>query len=261
MNDRLFDQKRIAEGYAKDRPYLHGQIVDMLRKDWKPDCFYRNGLDVGCGSGLSTRALKQICGQVTGVDVSAEMIAVCKALYNPNDQENGYRFVCVKAEEMQEEAAVYDIVSVAGAMNWIEENRFLPKLRQMMESGGLLFVYDFWITDRMRGSKAYTQWYQTAYLRHFPKPPRKERIWKQEELPDCFRIMKQVSYELVHLFDLEAFIRFMMTQSNVNVRIEKGEIKEADARNWFYNSLAPVWGTGSRELFFEGYSWYVRLEK
>ena len=32
MNNKLFDSKRIAEGY-KDRPFLHKQVIEQLQKD------------------------------------------------------------------------------------------------------------------------------------------------------------------------------------------------------------------------------------
>ncbi|MDE6687335.1 MAG: class I SAM-dependent methyltransferase, partial [Lachnospiraceae bacterium] len=46
---------------------------------------FHNGLDVGCGAGLSTRALKLICDSVTGTDISAEMIQTCKETYDASE--------------------------------------------------------------------------------------------------------------------------------------------------------------------------------
>lgn len=31
MNNQSFDFKRIAEGYAKDRPYLHPQVMAKVK--------------------------------------------------------------------------------------------------------------------------------------------------------------------------------------------------------------------------------------
>ena len=70
MNNKSFDYKRIAEGY-KDRPFLHKQVMEQLKNDMHIDHF-QNGLDVGCGAGLSTRGLKLICDNVTGTDISEE---------------------------------------------------------------------------------------------------------------------------------------------------------------------------------------------
>jgi hypothetical protein len=59
-------------------------------------------------------------------------------------------------------------------------------------------------------------------------------------------------------FTLEAFVDFMMIQSNVNSKVESGEVSEADARNLMKESLAPIFGTEEKQLIFSGYSWYIR---
>ena len=88
MDGRFFDDRRIAKGYAKDRPFLHTQVIDMVKKECIGSRIFQNGLDVGCGAGLSTRALKALCNEVTGIDISGEMIEEAKTLYT----EPGYAF-------------------------------------------------------------------------------------------------------------------------------------------------------------------------
>ena len=59
MNNKSFDTKRIAEGYA-NRPWLHKYVIEQIKLDYPTKFNYKNGLDVGCGAGLSTKALKLI---------------------------------------------------------------------------------------------------------------------------------------------------------------------------------------------------------
>lgn len=68
---RGFDSKRIALGYAK-RPWLHKGVIEQVKRDcrFEPGHTFKNGLDVGCGAGLSTKALRLICDRVTGTDVA-----------------------------------------------------------------------------------------------------------------------------------------------------------------------------------------------
>lgn len=75
MNNKSFDSHRIAEGYAK-RPWLHKGVIDRFRIDCDlpKDYMFSNGLDVGCGAGLSTKALKTICKNVTGTDIAESMV-------------------------------------------------------------------------------------------------------------------------------------------------------------------------------------------
>lgn len=71
MGAVAFDAKRIAEGYRR-RPFLHPQVMERFLKG--KAVRFKNGLDVGCGAGLSSLALKNCCCRVTGVDISREMI-------------------------------------------------------------------------------------------------------------------------------------------------------------------------------------------
>ena len=107
MNQITFDAKRIAEGYL-NRPWLHKKVMEQFVKDCKITSNFQNGLDVGCGAGLSTKALRLICDRVTGTDISEQMIQVCQEEYK-NDK--AYTFYRAKAEETKAPAEKYDIVT------------------------------------------------------------------------------------------------------------------------------------------------------
>ncbi|RKM56558.1 class I SAM-dependent methyltransferase [Butyrivibrio sp. X503] len=281
MNSKSFDSKRIAMGYTK-RPWLHKSVIEQLKRDCDiaPDHIFKNGLDVGCGAGLSTKALKLICDKVTGTDIADAMVEACKKLYGDN---NAYAFYTAKAEETRLPEEKYDIVTAAGCINWVDEKIFMANMSDVMEDGGLLVIYDFGITNRMAKhimpesglnvspkpesgaevsqtaeSDAYTHWYNDEYLTRFPKPPRKENKWTQEDLPKGFTMEKQTEYDMVYSFTIEEFVDFMLIQSNVNTQIESGTISAEEAKEWMTKSLLPIFDNKDRGLIFSGYSWYIR---
>lgn len=256
MDNKSFDTQRIAEGYAK-RPWLHKCVIENLKQDCNlPASFmFSNGLDVGCGAGLSTRALKLICNQVTGTDISKSMINVCKELFYGNKD---YTFYVSKAEETRVLKRKYDIVTASGMIDWVDEKSFLNNMLQITTEDCYILIYDFWITDRMSGVPHYTTWYQEEYLKRFLKPPRKERVWSQEDMIGGLQIYKQTEYEFRYTFSLDAFVEFMMIQSNINIKIENGEISETQIREWMKESLYPYFNEFERTLIFDGYSWYIK---
>lgn len=258
MDNKSFDSKRIAEGYAK-RPWLHKSVMDNLRKDMNlPDDFrFGNGLDVGCGAGLSTKALRLVCKKVTGTDIAEAMVDVCKELYG---EDKAYTFYAAKAEETRIPEEKFDIVTAAGCINWVDEKKFMENMKDVAEQNALIVIYDFGITDRMVGSDDYTTWYREEYLKKFPKPPRKENKWTQDDLLPGFNMEKQTEYDMEYVFSLDAFVDFMMIQSNVNSKVESGEISESDARGWMRQTLEPIFGSGEKNLIFSGYSWYIRKQ-
>jgi len=126
---------------------LHKSVMAQIKVDCEVECTFKNGLDVGCGAGLSTKALKLICDNVTGTDISEAMIGVCEELY----KEAGYSFYVAAAEETKIPKVKYDIVTAAGVINWVEREKFLGNMQAVTGKGGLLVIYDFWITDKMLG--------------------------------------------------------------------------------------------------------------
>lgn len=253
MDNKSFDFKRIAEGYAH-RPWLHQSVMEQIKSDCDISQNFDNGLDVGCGAGLSTKALRLLCNKVTGTDISEAMIQVCKSIYHDKD----YDFYVASAEDTPVPARKYDIVTAAGVINWVEKERFLQNMHAVMKPKGLLVIYDFWISDKMVDAIPYTEWYQNEYLAHFPKPPRKENVWSQGDVGEFFCMKQQVTYEMQYQFSLEAFIDFMMIQSNVNVRIEGGEKTEDEVRSWMIQTLEPIFRGQERILVFKGYNWYMQ---
>lgn len=254
MKNTDFDSKRIAAGYAK-RPWLHQHVMEQVKRDLKLTEPFQKGLDVGCGAGLSTKGLRLLCNQVTGTDISPAMIEVCKEIYQ-ND--HSYDFYAAKAEETRIPDVPYDIVTAAGMVNWVDTEHFLQNMSQVLRNRGYLIIYDFWISDRMSGNQDYTEWYQNEYLKRYPKPPRKENIWTQQDLTKDFLMGKQISHEMSHEFTLEDFIDFMMIQSNVNAKVEKGEQTEEEVRKWMKQSLEPIFQNKKQAHIFEGYNWYIQ---
>lgn len=254
MDNKSFDSQRIAEGYGK-RPWLHKQVMEQIKKDCGITDIFKNGLDVGCGAGLSTKALRLICEQVTGTDISPEMINVCKHLY----KDKTYHFYVAKAEETILPAKKYDIMTAAGVINWVDREKFLSNASQVIKENGIMIIYDFWITDCMSGNAEYTEWYQKQYLQKFPKPPRNEDIWKQESLSHGFVMEKQISYEMEYAFELVDFIEFMMIQSNVNAKIENGAFTEQDVRLWMKRTLHNIFKSRTQTLIFSGYNCIIGI--
>lgn len=253
MQNSLFDGKRIACGYASDRPMLHQQVIERLTSDLNITEAFHNGLDVGCGAGLSSKALKRICDHVTGTDISKEMIRICEENYDASD----YLFYVAKAEETRIPKTPYDIVTAAGVINWVDREAFLENMNHVMAKGALLVVYDFWISDQMLGNDAYTEWFHNFYLTEFPKPPRNEEVWRQSDLPEGFIIKDQVTYQIRHEFSLDAFIRFMMTQSNVTLQIQSGCKNEDGIYRQMQQTLLPIFQETAQTLIFDAYSWYL----
>lgn len=249
MDNLLFDSKRIADGYANDRPWLHKSVIEQIKAEFVDKIPFHNGLDAGCGAGLSTKALKLICDNVTGTDLSEEMVQICKTLYPAS----GYTFYAAKAEETKMPQTPYDIVTAAGVVDWVDKDKFLKNMKLVMAKNAPLILYDFWISDKMLDNPFYTDWFQNKYLITFPKPPRNETLWEQGDIPEIFTFTKQILCRMQYEFDLPSFMRFMMTQTNINAKIRKGCMTEQEVLDWMQETLRPIFKEQRQTLIFDGY--------
>lgn len=249
MDNTLFNSKRIANGYANDRPWLHKSVIEQIYAEFVDKIPFKNGLDVGCGAGLSTKALKLICSKVTGTDISEEMIHICKTHYVTS----GFTFYAAKAEETKMPQAPYDIVTAAGVIDWVDKDKFLENMRVVMSENAPLILYDFWISDKMLENPSYTDWFHNQYLANFPKPPRNNTIWEQKDIPTVFSFTKQTICQMQYEFDLSSFMRFMMTQTNINSKVESGNMTEEEVLGWMQKTLRPIFQERRQTLIFDGY--------
>ncbi len=260
MADLFRADQRIAAGYADDRPFLHSQVLEMALRDLAGRGRFLHGLDVGCGAGLSARALLPYCRHVTGTDLSGDMIQAARA----HDAQTDCTFVQCGAEELQCLEEVYEIVTAAGVTDWIDIGRFLDALVSVVREGSRLLVYDFWITDRMEGRPQYTKWWHEQYLQKFPLLHCAAAGSRQEWADGRFVAERQEHFVLSHTFSLAAFVRFLLLQSNVSAWIcaagqwpGDGEGQDgsraAEAAAWMEETLAPVFAGEAKVLSFDGY--------
>ncbi|WP_047049565.1 methyltransferase domain-containing protein [Vibrio mexicanus] len=61
---------KISKHYAAYRPPVHKAILESIF----PTEPFKHGLDIGCGTGVSTIALVPFCAQTTSVDPSQLML-------------------------------------------------------------------------------------------------------------------------------------------------------------------------------------------
>ncbi len=111
-------------------------------------------LDLACGTGDLTKALSNKGYHVTGLDISAEMMAIgrekCRYLSpKPN-------FVLGSAEQIPFPDASFDAVTIAfGLRNFDHRARCLAEIRRVLKPGGQLAVLEFAVPRNRHWNKIY----------------------------------------------------------------------------------------------------------
>jgi len=127
----IYDEK-IAWHYAAYRPALHQAIVDEVFISQA----FATGLDIGCGTGRSTRALTDKCRTVFGVDSSRRMLD--KAAEHPR-----ITYLFGSAHDLPIADASIDVVTFAGVLSYLDMEAVTGELKRVCRNDALICPYDF----------------------------------------------------------------------------------------------------------------------
>lgn len=91
-------------------------------------------LDVGCGTGIATRQLKEVGFDVNGSDKDETMVKV--ALENSPD----ISYIVAPADKLPFESETFDVVTIFTAFHWFAHEKAVEEMKRVLKPGGVLFA-------------------------------------------------------------------------------------------------------------------------
>jgi SAM-dependent methyltransferase len=240
-----FEQAGMATGYARFRPPIHRKI---LARALAPGTLCRKALDVGCGAGVSTRALADFAHLAIGMEPVVAML--------PRQPS----FVAAAAEAIPVADRSIDLIAAAGSLNYADLALFFPEATRVLRADGLLVAYDFEPGRTFLDSLHLDDWFR-AFIERYPWPPHEGSELSPEILrdrADGFRLEKQERFEIVIPLAREFYLEYMLTETNVAFAQQRGTPFD-EIRSWCARTLDAFWKEGDREIVFRGY--YACLAK
>jgi ubiquinone/menaquinone biosynthesis C-methylase UbiE len=227
----------VAARYAAARPALHERTLRAVAARL---AHARRAVDVGCGTGMSTRAGGVVADHVIGVDVSADMLREA-------DRTPGTSYVLAAAERLPFADAAFDLVTIASAIHRFEPPA-LTDCRRVLHDDGHLLVYDIWFPAEMTGEPDFGEQLAGIVERRYPavvKYPRPDRasmgfelLWKDD-----------LRFEVPMTRD--ALAECLMSHSERIAAVKEGRETEAEQRRFLLDGLAPFFESEpTRELRF-----------
>jgi SAM-dependent methyltransferase len=251
---RLFQHDRVADGYRSARPYLHPAVFDRVSRMIQLREPLARALDVGCGTGLSTGALRRLAREVVGVDSSIEMLR--RATVSEN-----IRYAACAAESLPFRPARFDLVVACGSIDWIDRGRFVPAVGELLVPGGWFVPLDFGDTGRARNLPELGPWYDKVFLRRYPRPSSADpMVTPGEAALSAFDSPVEERFAFPCTFTAEQYADFLMTESNVIAAVEYGSENAAGVRHWLAEEIRKLTGDKPISPEFGGYIQALRKQ-
>jgi ubiquinone/menaquinone biosynthesis C-methylase UbiE len=249
-----FNPESAAERYAEGRFYFHPLIIKRIKEVLSIAEPLSSALDVGCGTGLSTIALKEVARNITGIDASAAMVGLAP-------KESGIKFLVSQAENLPFGEGEFDLVTLSQVFHWLDRDKFLVEVKRVLHPGGWLVVYDDYFSIAQTTEDPELQkWYRGKYLVKYPPPPRAEvRFTAENTETHGFRLLKEEWHKHTVNLSLERFVSYLVTQSNVIAMVEGGKEGIEEAKTWLMESIRPMFRKAKeKELLFTAPIWYLQ---
>ena len=91
-------------------------------------------IDVGCGTGISTRQLKRNGYKAIGSDKGAEMIQIAKK------RNDGISYVVAPASKLPFRKGQFDVITAFTAFHWFDDAKSVNELKRVLKKGGIFIA-------------------------------------------------------------------------------------------------------------------------
>ncbi len=130
-----YDRPGFAERYDRNRPRPPEALLDLLSRYARVE---RPALvvDLGCGTGLSTRAWSGRAERVVGIEPNAAMLAAAQPA-------PGVEFREAFAQDTGLKDGCAEIVTCSQSLHWMEPEPTLAEAARILRPGGIFAAYDY----------------------------------------------------------------------------------------------------------------------
>jgi len=245
-----FTEKDIAERYHKYRPYIHPIIIEKIKRLIKLDKPVDNALDVGCGTGQSTTALKSIAKNIIGIDISEAMLS-----QTVPDESTEYH--CCSAEKTPFSDNSFNLITVGLSIHWFDRNAFLTEANRLLCKHSWLVIYNHGFNWRIKDNPDFREKWARMFIERYPQPSQKNYQPITNEYAEKFGFVLRESLqdEIEVESSLEWLVNHIATWSLVISKIQEGRETLTEAINWLTETIKPYFQKPLEILIFAGPIW------
>lgn len=219
-------------------------------------------VDLGCGTGLSTRYWSDYAEQVIGVDPTEDMLR--QAEERTTDPQIAYRVGFSHDTGLPDDCA--DVVTASQSLHWMDPQPTFKEIARILRPGGVFAAYDYdWppTTGEWRADAAYRAFLERVeqiertrgvsdQLKRWSKSGHLSRMSESGR----FRYTAEIAVHHIETGDAERFIGLALSQGSLETLLKSG-VSEAEVgldtfrqtaqktlgdtpRNWYFTSRVRI---------------------
>ncbi len=233
--------------------HMHAEY-SLARRGYPPEIYeYLSGivhqmnpqtLDLGCGTGISTRELQQFSFDVVGADKDAGMIESAKS------QSEGVEYIIASAESLPFVSGHFDIITAFTAFHWFNNDKALTEIKRILKPGGVFFA-------ALKGNrqneetkafrKGYTEILKKYAGEHFDST---KEFFQTDRIKQLFNNITEKSFYVDERYTVEDALTLIRSLSLWNLVSAEDKSKLLTELKEFYKAnLVDGFVVRSREIF------------
>lgn len=235
----FFQSESVAARYGKARPFFHPYVMKLVGEKLALAAPLPQALDVGCGTGQSSIALRSLAQQVLGLDNSPAMLQ--HALKEP-----GVSYQFGQAEKLPVSDETIDLVTVGQAFHWFHRQTFYLEAARVLRPQGHLVIYTHMLEHPCL----------SFFPQRYPSPYKFQPQIENEVSFFGFSTRANFPYAETLRLELKTTVDYLLTLSNVEAQLQSRAL--ADIEHELTQELAPHFRDGEQDFRSHGIIWILQ---
>jgi len=237
-----------ADIYDEGRPSLPSKVLEILKRYTKDDINII--VDIGCGTGNSTKVCTNFANKVIGIEPSEDMLN--KAKEKENDK---LIFQKGLGNNTGLGSNIADIVICSQAFHWMEPTSTISEISRILKKGGVFAVIDAdWLpvidlrleklNKDLRNLTINLEKCEDTVI--YPQSQHLNNLINSNQFEFCREICFDVEFE----YDKEKFKKFILSKSNIQKAIRNNYKPIIDILENLDNTLDEIFESNTLNALF-----------
>ena len=253
--DRFSTVARCYDAYRPQPPLVLLDLLTHMIQSAQPKLV----VDLGCGTGLSSRVWMTRAEQIIGIDANANMLAEAEAAAQPHN----VRYQRGFSSQTGLPDACADIVTCVQCEQWMEPKSTIDEVFRILRPGGVFAIVDDYDLPLM-------QWEAVAAYQTFIRRMVKLIMKEQEEIvrqhvglrwtkgdylnylhdSNYFRFIKQSLLHSLEQGNAERLAGLALSQSNTRILLDRGLSEDEIGLTELRKTVARILGEQESLWYF-----------